>query len=411
MNHALRLSDNLALSKASQFNDPIVPMVVFPEHFWQMRQFTYSSMGPHRRLFITQLLMGLAEDITKRGGQLWASAATSSVALDQVLGFLRIHRVIMTQGVGYYEQFLAGEIKQWCDAHGVGFDLVWDHTLLYPSQLPFSIHAVPDTFSNFRKKVDHCFICPPMKYSIKFSSLSPPKHVAEVFNGSTKQSILNVNEAMATDYLNEYIWKSQSILHYKDTRNLSIGDMVSTKLSCWLSTGCLSPRTVAAEVKKFEAEVEKNDSTNWVIVELLWRDFFQFQCQKHGRNWYRFGGIQCKKDAVPEYNESIFNLWATGNTPEPFVNAHMKELRLTGYMSNRGRQVVASYLIHNLNQDWRRGAEVFEHFLIDYDVASNGGNWMYIAGCGNSATKRVFNIEMQQKKYDPGGVFVAHWLS
>ena len=83
----------------------------------------------------------------------------------------------------------------------------------------------------------------------------------------------------------------------------------------------------------------------------------------------------------PTYDENAFNAWRTGQTPEPFVNAHMKELITTGYMSNRGRQVVASYLIHNLNQDWRRGAEVFEHYLIDYDVASNIGNWMYIAGC------------------------------
>ena len=88
----------------------------------------------------------------------------------------------------------------------------------------------------------------------------------------------------------------------------------------------------------------------------------------------------------------------------------MLELVQTGYMSNRGRQNVASYLIHDLGQDWRWGAAAFEHYLIDADVASNIGNWMYIAGVGNSNQPRVFNVPEQAKRYDASGAFVNHWL-
>ena len=111
-----------------------------------------------------------------------------------------------------------------------------------------------------------------------------------------------------------------------------------------------------------------------------------------------YNGFRGQNETVPTFDSDRFKQWANGETDAPFVNAHMKELIQTGYMSNRGRQVVASYLVHNLGQDWRRGSELFEHYLIDYDVASNNGNWMYIAGVGNSNTKRIFNIQNQEKK-------------
>ena len=98
-----------------------------------------------------------------------------------------------------------------------------------------------------------------------------------------------------------------------------------------------------------------------------------------------------------------------GRTEDSFINANMNQLRQTGYMSNRGRQNVASYLIHDLGQDWRFGASVFSYYLVDYDVANNIGNWMYIAGVGHSKHKRVFNTRFQKERYDPQGQFTKAW--
>ena len=88
----------------------------------------------------------------------------------------------------------------------------------------------------------------------------------------------------------------------------------------------------------------------------------------------------------------------------------MIELKNTGWMSNRGRQNVASYLTKNLNIDWRMGASYFESMLIDYDVHSNYGNWMYVAGVGNDPRDRVFNVKLQAERYDPNGKFQNLWL-
>ena len=147
-----------------------------------------------------------------------------------------------------------------------------------------------------------------------------------------------------------------------------------------------------------------------MIFELLWRDFFQFQYLKHHNYWFSYGGLQQNDWQPPRLNSDACLAWANGETSNDFINANMIELKKTGYMSNRGRQNAASYLIHDLGQDWRYGAAVFEHYLMDYDMASNIGNWMYIAGVGNSTQLRVFNVNSQQERYDKSLIFTNHWL-
>ena len=110
-------------------------------------------------------------------------------------------------------------------------------------------------------------------------------------------------------------------------------------------------------------------------------------------------------------NQRLFDLWAAGQTGTPFIDANMRELNATGFMSNRGRQNVASYLVKDLGVSWLMGAEYFESQLIDYDVCSNYGNWNYVAGVGNDPREdRYFNIITQAKRYDENGDYVRTWL-
>ena len=109
-------------------------------------------------------------------------------------------------------------------------------------------------------------------------------------------------------------------------------------------------------------------------------------------------------------NPRVVEKWIAGRTDDDFVNANMLELQQTGWMSNRGRQNVASYFSRTLQQDWRIGAAYFEHQLIDYDVHSNYGNWMYVAGVGNDPRSRVFNCKLQAERYDSNGKYRRQWL-
>jgi deoxyribodipyrimidine photo-lyase len=189
-----------------------------------------------------------------------------------------------------------------------------------------------------------------------------------------------------------------------------LGADYSSKFSPWLALGCLSPRYVCQQVDKYEQERVENDSTYWLIFELLWRDYFRYICAKHGKKIFYRSGLQGVNLAWQEDWER-FDLWREGKTGFPLIDANMRELAATGFMSNRGRQNVGSFLTKNLGIDWRMGAEWFESCLIDYDVCSNWGNWNYTAGVGNDARGfRFFNISKQSQDYDRDGKYVKHWL-
>ena len=197
---------------------------------------------------------------------------------------------------------------------------------------------------------------------------------------------------------------------YKETRNQLIGSDYSTKFSAWLAIGCISPRYIYYSLKKYEEQYGSNDSTYWIVFELLWRDFFRFMMKKHREKFFLKYGIKNNNHTIGTLNLELLMKWINGITGDDFVDANMRELKHTGFMSNRGRQNTASYLCYNLKLDWRYGAAYFEEQLIDYDVSSNWGNWSYIAGVGNDPRpNRYFNTEKQSKMYDADKQYVNLW--
>jgi deoxyribodipyrimidine photo-lyase len=229
--------------------------------------------------------------------------------------------------------------------------------------------------------------------------------------------------------MKSYIWEKDLLKNYFDTRNGMIGADYSSKFSPWLAHGCLSPRLVADECKKYEEQRVANKSTYWLVFELLWRDFCKFFCVKHGDNVFFPGGTVGSDKRWSHYRKN-FEAWREGRTGYPLVDANMRELMATGFMSNRGRQNVASFLAIDLNHDWRFGGDWFESQLLDYDVYSNWvvssrfihfafierliantgfQNWCMAAGMTGGRLNR-FNIVKQSNDYDQNGEYVRHWL-
>ncbi|CAI5477773.1 unnamed protein product [Closterium sp. Yama58-4] len=180
-------------------------------------------------------------------------------------------------------------------------------------------------------------------------------------------------ETAALARVEEYVWQRDCIKEYKLTRNGMLGADYSTKLSPWLAHGCISARFIHSEVLRYEKERVANESTYWVLFELIWRDSSGFspssgprRLQFNSRDW--------------STNRALFDAWREGRTGYPLVDANMRELAATGFMSNRGRQIVCSFLVRDMGMDWRMGAEWFESLLLDHDPASNYGNWTYGAG-------------------------------
>ena len=196
---------------------------------------------------------------------------------------------------------------------------------------------------------------------------------------------------------------------YFDTRNGLLGVEYSTQLSPYLSCGALDVRYIYNCVKNYEQEYGDNKSTYWIIFELLWREFFYWHYQKHKELYFSENGLKGESDFSIVKNYSFDEL---RNLQSPsFFKACLNELEKTGFLSNRARQIFASIWINDLGLPWRSGALLFEHHLIDYDVYSNYGNWMYLAGVGvDPRGKRYFNVEKQLDMYDPRREYEKYWL-
>jgi deoxyribodipyrimidine photo-lyase len=240
----------------------------------------------------------------------------------------------------------------------------------------------------------------PTLNQLGFEDFEQPVNSAFPFSGG---------ESSAEKRIEHYFFETKKLGFYKKTRNGLIGIDYSSKLSTWLANGSISAKTIYYKVKEYENQFGENDSTYWLVFELIWRDYFKYVSLKHGNSIFKIGGILNKEYKWNSDKEKI-QKWIDGETKEPFVNANMIELKKTGWMSNRGRQNVASYFAKELELDWRIGAAYFESVLIDYDVHSNYGNWMYVSGVGNDPRDRKFNIRLQAERYDENKKFQKMWL-
>jgi deoxyribodipyrimidine photo-lyase len=419
----LRLHDHEPLHRALEKQAEIIPLYCFdPRHFGKT-SFGFDKTGRYRAQFLCETVADLREGLRSRGSNLVIRQGKPETEILTLARSLSIDAVYWHQEVTSEETDIDQAVESALKDLGITSKVFWGATLYHPDNLPFAIAQLPEVFTQFRKAVEK-----EAKVSPTFPTYSSLPALPEFVDpgklptltdlGLKEQSIhstqgvLNFKggETEAFKRLQHYFWQSDRLQSYKETRNRMLGADYSSKFSPWLANGSLSPRTIYEEVKKYERQRIENDSTYWLIFELIWRDYFRFVCSKYGRKIFLKGGIR----SLPiewQKDWKRFEQWREGETGYPLIDANMKEIAATGFMSNRGRQNVASFLTKNLGIDWRMGAEWFESLLIDYDVCSNWGNWNYSAGIGNDARGfRYFNILKQSKDYDPHGDYVKHWL-
>ena len=411
----LRLHDNEVLCQALSWADEVIPFYCF-ESYAQTTAIGTQKEGAHRSRFKFESAQDLETNLRERGSGLIVVQGDDVIdELLQVAERYKVQRVYAKKEVAYEERLQLQRAESELLKRGITLELFSTSTLYQAVDLPFSIKEIPDVFTAFRKKVEkdsQIRACCSAPLEIK----SPTLFAQDWSCMLTEDSKSDVRssfpfaggESAALSRLENYLSEG-FILSYKETRDQLHGTDYSTKFSPWLAQGCLSPRTIYHAVKAFEDKHGGNESTYWVIFELLWRDFFRFSFKKHHVKYFDLYGIS-GYDSESPIDHSTFDQWRTGQTGNDLIDALMHELNQTGFMSNRGRQLVASYLIHELKCDWRYGAAYFEEQLIDYDVCSNWGNWAYIAGVGNDPRGgRQFNIEKQAELYDKKYVFRELW--
>ena len=410
----LRIEDNEGLIKAALNNKEVIPVYVLDKVWLNEKLFGIERMGSFRLKFLLETLADLKTSLQKIGSDLHFVIGNPT---DEIVRIKREFQCskLCAQKVSAYEE----EQQEEAVAKHMASEFVWGETLYHIEDLPVGLNDLPNIFTEFRKIAE--------KKSIVREEIEAPLFIKTPHGIGKDIPSLNdlgyddpeVDDRRVLQFtggakagkerLKYYLWDKELLANYKQTRNGLIGGDYSSKFSPWLANGSLSPRQIFWQIKKFERYVKKNSSTYWIVFELIWRDYFHFVAKRFGNKIYKRTGI-LGKDNIDWGSNKLFQLWAKARTKEPFVNANMREMNATGFMSNRGRQNVASYLAHNMRIDWRLGAAYFEKMLIDYDPCSNYGNWIYIAGVGNDPRGgRAFNIKRQVDMYDPKGEYQDLW--
>ena len=404
----LRLSDNRAFMEAAGSCKNLVCVYCVDPAWFKPGRYQSKVMGDHRWRFLRESIESLESQLEQRRQKLLIRLHNPLQAVGRLLKANEIDTVYRSQNMGYQEVKYWQTLKQLFPS--VTFKEVATYSLFQQEELPFELKDLPATFTQFRKQIENLHISEAVTAPDIIPRPMPGLNYRSDWLPATGKtgSSFKGGETAGTGHLKQYFSTMQPTT-YKETRNALQGWETTTKFSPWLAHGCLSSRQIAQALRHFESMIMANESTYWIQFELLWREYFQWYALKHGVRLFSSRGIKDKCKLSCFYPER-FQKWCAGNTPWPIVNACMKELQATGYLSNRGRQIVASCFIHELGMDWRYGAAWFEQQLVDYDVGSNWGNWQYLAGVGADPQGcRHFDLDKQTRQFDSDGSYVKRW--
>ena len=399
----LRIADNPALIAAASDTN-LTCVYCMDDAYFRTDRFGNQPIGKHRWRFLCESLRHLDDELLALGQTVNILRGDPNAAVATLLKAGRFDRVIRAKQHTYRGPDPWDRLQT--DFPDIRFDEFDVSTLFSCKDLNFE-HAFPNTFSQFKKAVG----------TLTYRNFLPspdrlPTSLIELENNQLEISGppgKRTGGATAADLHITAYFGSKAASTYKDTRNNLSGKDSSTGFSPWLANGSLSPLQALKQLRHYEATYGANNSTGWILFELLWREFFRWYAEYHGDKLYAFEGVIDQRPLTAFYGER-FTKWRTGQTPWRIVNACMNELNATGYLSNRGRQIAASCLVNELALDWRCGAQYFEEMLVDYDPCSNFGNWQYIAGVGaDPQGGRHFNLEKQAEIWDNDHAYRDQW--
>ncbi len=419
----LRIHDHQPLVEALNRAPCVIPIYCFDPRTYTVSEGGTSRTGSFRADFLLQSVQALKDLLNSKGADLVVLRGNPEEELVRFAVENDISQVYAFKEVTAEEIRISDLVEEKLWKHKVSMDFFLGNTLYNKEDLPFPVKDIPDTFQVFKKRIERdshvrpCFEPPefiPFPEQLHTGTIPALEELGFEQPLADSRAVLKFKggERAGLDRLHEYIWEKELIKNYKNTRNGLLGADYSSKLSPWLSLGCLSPRKVYHEIKAYERGKVSNASTQGLFYEILWRDYFRFVFKKYGSSLFYEAGIKGVMPMREEATETEFlHKWKNGLTGIPFIDANMRELSASGFMSNRGRQVVASFLIYDCKVRWTLGAAWFEELLIDYNPATNWGNWAFTAGVGNDPKSNArMNIIKQAADFDSKGEYVKYWI-
>lgn len=384
----LRLEDNTALYHALSENESVQCVFIFDNNILDEL-----PEDDARVTFIHLELAKINTQLQRYGSSLRVESGKPIQVWEKLIAMDKISSIYTNKDYEPYARQRDGEIRDLAEDNNIAFKRYKDQVIFEENDVvkadgkPYTIYT---PFKNLWRKQfvpnEH------LPYSIE--------KLTDNFVESSYDFPMLSDLGMEKSSISVKSFSLNDLADYPEMRDLPAEDKTSY-LSPHLRFGTIGIRSLVQKVKHHEV----------FLNELIWREFFM-------QILYHFPKVvdqsfKAKYDAIPwRNNEAEFEAWCKGETGYPIVDAGMRQLNETGYMHNRVRMVVASFLCKHLLIDWRWGEAYFAQKLLDYDLSANNGNWQWAAGTGCDAAPyfRVFNPISQLEKFDKKGIYVRKWV-
>lgn len=458
----LRTHDHAPLRAAHKNALPVLHLYVF-DPFWhagRTRICAFPKTGAIRTRFQIEAVADLKQRLAKKGHELSVRRDISTAACFEELCLdFDINAVFAFHEICSEELRIEKQVRQVLRGKGKGgLELFWGFELYHHDDLSFdpaNPRGAFNSYTAFRKRVE------------ERSRIRPSSQEDPVFQGPDSSvkwkraavALPIVQEAMGSSYdpasdpgdqkdaraelrwkggetaalarVQEYLWDEDCLgLDYvgatmtMDLAKSCMRDKAMSKLSPWLAHGCISPRLLYEDVKRYEQQRHKTKSVYWITHEFLWRDFVRFGSIHAGTSMFKIGGLQ---NMHPRWqwstNQNVLQKWVQGVTGFPFIDCFMRELKTTGYCNHMGRETAGWFLAGDLGVDWRMGAEWFESVLIDYEPTANWYNWAYrcLPAAGRDGAHKSITAEPGHQlrgleilkwgtQHDPDATYIKRWI-
>ena len=390
----LRLEDNIGLIESLQNSTEVIPCFIYDENL--IKNFKDSKF---RWNFLNESLTDLDMELKKKGTRLQVLEGKPEKVMDKIIKNHKVEAIFLNTDFTNYSQKRDEKIYQTCKKNEVSFHSTLDFLLHNPNEIKTNEGSPYTIYSFFYKKANQTIIR-------KISKNIKKNYSKEIISDSKiKNSKVKNNEIVGgRKEALKIVRNLDNFRDYDKIRDFP-GLNQTTMLSAHNKFGTISIREIHNQIK----EILGSDHT--IMGEIYWREFFSYilfhfpHAQKTSFR-QRFQKIPWSK------SKESFRKWSEGKTGFPIVDAGMRQLNKTGFMHNRVRMIVASFLTKDLHIDWRLGERYFAEKLIDYDPAVNSGNWQWAAstGCDSVPYFRIFNPWRQQERFDSNCDYIKKWI-
>ncbi len=391
----LRLNDNAGLYHALKSGLPVLPVFIFDTNILDKLE----EKKDKRVEFIRDVLVDMHKQLEGFKSALYVHYGTPEEAFKKLIKEYKISTVYTNHDYEPYAQERDGEMKKLLEKNNVDFKTNKDQVIFEKDEVlkddgkPYTVYTPYSkkwkaTLTDFYLKPYPC-----KKYFKNFIEHAPFRI----------PSLASMGFKEKDQYIPPKDPAEKTIKNYNNTRDYPALEDGTSRLGIHLRFGTVSIREKITEAKKLN---------NTFLNELIWREFYMSIL------WH-FPHVGHHKAFKPAYdkinwrnNEDEFDKWCKGQTGYPIVDAGMRQLNETGYMHNRVRMITGSFLCKDLLIDWRWGEAYFAQKLLDYDLAANNGGWQWAAGSGCDAAPyfRIFNPELQTKKFDKDLKYIQKWV-